>query len=213
MELFVFLEKHRAQLEVLYFAVGPLMLVGVIVAWLQLILLRKDLKAKYRRDSIKEVFRSLERFTNIMDMSLALEESLEEDGLWKKSPKIEGFHFSDFPRDCDWVRRFLDSKSCNISIDLLNDVELLSQRILSGIADERYAYKIQGNFFINLVDKHRAEIAAHRTTGQEENYKDTVELYEIWMHRRKRKEVFAKLQAEIKGFLLMPRDKGKKIIS
>lgn len=212
MELLDFLEAHKAQLEVIYLLSAPLMLVGVVVAWFQLMLLRRDLKAKYRRDSIKEVFKSLKTVSQIVNASLALENSLQKDGLWEKTPKVQGFDFSCFSVDCEWRHSFLRSESANVAIDLFNELEMLAQRILSGITDERYAYTTQGVFFLKLVDKHRAELAAHRISEQAEFFEAIVELYKMWSHRREREIEFSNLRQQFKKFLSMPRDKGKKII-
>lgn len=213
MDLLIYLKEQKGYLEVLYLVSAPLMLLGVIVAWLQLILLRRDLRAKYKRDSIKEVFKSLKGFALLTNLSLSLENSLDDEGLWKKAPPIKGLDASCFPVGCGWFIRYTNSASANIAIDFFNELEMLSQKILSGIADEHYAYKIQGSFFIGLVEKHRAELAALRQTNEDDGYGSIVELYTMWKHRQIREIEFKKVKAQIKKILQMPKGKRTKIIN
>ena len=205
--------RHKDELEVIYYFSGSLMLLGVAVGWLQLYYIRRDLKAKYRRDSIREVFNSLEGFAQASDMSYELDILLDNDGLFDDRPDINGFNYSDFPEGCSWLKRFENSAaSYDYAVDFLNFVEPMSQRILSGLADERYAYRIEGSFFLNLINKQRTVIAAHRALGHEDTFKDSIELYELWRNRRAREEARAKLLSEIRIFLRMPKDKVRKTI-
>lgn len=208
-----YLVSHRAELEVIYFISGPLMFLGVVVAWVQLYYIKRDINSKYKRDSIREVFTSCEGLGKANDMSYELSSMLDEEGLLSGCPEIKGFDYSDFEPGCAWLKQFEENKRCyNKSIDFINIIEPISQRILSGLADEKYAYKIEASFFLKIIEEQRAVIAAHRSLDSEDAFKESLELYTLWKNRRKREEARAKLVAEIKDFLRLPKDKATKVI-
>jgi len=208
------LMQYRNELEVIYFLSGPLMFLGVVIAWLQLMSIRRNIRVKNKREAIREVFETLKDFGKATDIKYELDCKLDGAGLLSNMPKISGFNYSDLPPNCAWSESYRENSDCyNLGIDLINFIEPVAQRILSGLADEKYAYKVEGYYFFGLLENNKAIIACHREKGHEDAFKDSIELYDLWKARKAKDDARAELYTKLRSFLKMPRDRGRKTIA
>ncbi|WP_411066888.1 hypothetical protein [Vibrio alginolyticus] len=180
----VFIQEYKDLAEFIYFLTGPLMLVGVIVAIVQLYFYNRDMKIRIERESLQLSLATLERKFTEIDTAQAEAFECEADA---EIPSFEG-DVKGFSRELiecenDWLEKMEEEDSAEFAYSMmlcLNHLETLSQYILSGICDERQCFELEGALFLSYVDGLKEFIAYFRTDDNPKLYENIVKLYGMW---------------------------------
>ncbi|MHA2815067.1 DUF4760 domain-containing protein [Vibrio campbellii] len=179
-----FISKYKDLAEFIYYLTGPLTLIGVVVAMVQLYFYRQDMKIKIKRESLQLSLATLER--KFAEIDAAETKAFECDD-YDDFPVFEG-EIKGLRRDLiycsnDWLEKMDEDDAPDFTYKMmlcLNHLETLSQYILSGICDENQCFKLEGPLFLSYVENLKEFIAHARTEGNETSYENIVTLYDMW---------------------------------
>lgn len=179
-----FIEQYRPYVEFLYLLSGPLMFVGVIVAIIQLYTHRKETKVIFERETISSSLNILD--TKLKGIYSACEE-LEKLESYQHIPvfegEVRGLDKTKVTCTNDCLIKFYHEDYfdhlCGVTV-ILNELETLSQYILSGILNEELCYKLEGNHFLQYIEDYKPFIACERNSEEDPFCENLVKLYDLW---------------------------------
>ncbi|USH01083.1 hypothetical protein K6Q96_09025 [Grimontia kaedaensis] len=187
-----YLIENRQYLEILYFISGPLTLIGVAIALIQLYLFKRDLNTKYRRESMQltlEMFHP--KSLRLSELSRKMDDAFELEEIEIPNIEVKEFLYESIQNE-PWTKKFQDSiEAYNASIDYLCEVDHIAQVVLSGLADEEFAFKCQGSYFVEVVNEAKPMILAIRNSDNSEVFRDTIDLYNLWNAKVKKQKLLA----------------------
>ncbi|MFZ6820043.1 DUF4760 domain-containing protein [Undibacterium sp. Ji22W] len=202
-----YLIQHKNQIEILYLLSGPIMLVTLLIGLAQLWLVRKDIAAKYKRECLNTTLNIFDqKIPKIVELQRKLYEIEDEGNVSDFNYEMKTFNFRDLPDGNTWITEFQSSpKMRHAAINLLNEIELLARVILSGMADEDFAYKAENVFYIETVSQFKSHIAFFRDPAHPNTYEVIIELYERWSKRRKIDDVEQKIKQSVDELSTVPK--------
>ena len=180
-----YLLQHKAIIEILYLLSGPIMIIGVFIAIIQLRIIKNDISTKYKRESIKETLYIFEnKIQKIESLRTILGDAENKEEIEETPPFCNSFSQTDFPENDPWLEKFIASyETYNAAIDVMNEVELMVHYITSGIADEDLAFSLQGKYLIKTINNLRCYISALRHEDNKGLYEQVICLYDKWSSR------------------------------
>ncbi len=102
----VFIQKYKDLAEFIYFLTGPLMLVGVIVAIVQLYFYNRDMKTKIERESLQLSLATLERKFTEIDTAQSKAFKYESDAeIPSFEGEVKGFSRELIECENDWLEK------------------------------------------------------------------------------------------------------------
>jgi hypothetical protein len=194
-----YLIQHKNVIEIFYLLSGPLMLIALFIGLVQLQIVRKDIAAKYKRECLNTTLSIFDKkIPKIIDLEKEYYEIALTEVQSNFTHKMRTFDFNELPKGDKWVTEFLESENTfNTAIDLLNEIELLARVILSGMADEDFAYKAENTFYIELIERFKPHITVLRDIDHPNLYDVTIELYDRWINRRKLDNVHKQFEQSV----------------
>ena len=180
--MFEYLISNKATVEIIYLLSAPIMLIGLLIGLFQLYLIKKDFEVKYKREAIRDTLNIFQNKINTLEnLWVELGTATVEEELKAYTNTIVGFSIDSFSKNDKWLIDFKNTfLTYNKSVDLLNELEQLAQFIQSGLADEKLAYSLQGQYFVKSVDRLKHYIAAHRDSEHMQSYSEIISLYTKW---------------------------------
>jgi len=175
-----FVNSVRPLLELLYFAAGILLALGLGFAYGQLRVLKQDLRTRNVRSAREKALEACDRY---FEKYVSLANTYFEDR--KGLPIYEG-PIGDFSKNTlsgQWMPHAVSRFKVFSWISALNQLESIAAYFCTEVADERSAYPIIGRSFVKTVELHYDLIALSRPSPASPYYASTVKLYEIWKAR------------------------------
>lgn len=182
-----FIVEYRPYVEFFYLLSGPLMLIGVIVAIFQLYFHRKESKIRFNRETISASMNILN--TKLKAIYSAVDE-LEKLDSYQEVPffegDIRGFNKDNVTCTNECFTKYNDEDNHDHKsgvINVINELETLSQYILSGILNEELCYKLEGSHILSFIEDYKHFIALERESDEDEFYQHLIKLYDLWFHK------------------------------
>lgn len=179
-----FIDQYRPYVEFLYLLSGPLMLIGVIVAIIQLYFHRRESKIRFERETINSSINILDfKFKAIHNANDELEKLDSYNEVPFFEGEVKGLNKASVTCTNDFFTKYYDDDNHDHKtgvINVLNELETLSQYILSGVLDEELCYKLEGSHFLHYVEDYKHFIACERVIEEDECYAHLVKLYKLW---------------------------------
>lgn len=182
-----FIVEYRPYVEFFYLLSGPLMFIGVIVAIVQLYFHRRESKIRFNRETITASMNILN--TKLKAIHSATNE-LEELDSYHKVPffegEIRGFSKDNVTCTNECFTKFYDEDNKDHRsgvINVINELEALSQYILSGILNEELCYKLEGSHLLSFIEDYKHFIASERESDEDEFCEHLIKLYDLWSHK------------------------------
>ncbi|GFM80324.1 hypothetical protein PSCICN_10160 [Pseudomonas cichorii] len=192
-----FIEKYKDLAEFIYYLSGPLILLGLIIALLQLKAFKNESSIRFKRETIATTLTILEQKLDQIEDSYnaCFEDELAEEMPEAKHPKL-GFSKNSSQFDQDWLDWYTHDDQVvffNRVTDTLNAIETLSQYIFSGITDEELCYKLDHIRAMHYIEVTREYWAESRAEDDSHLYEGIYSLYILWgqkmQHDKSQKEL------------------------
>lgn len=173
----------RPYMEVLYFAAGITLAIGLLIARAQLRALQSDLTTRMER-AAKE--KSIEACARYFQSFVPL---VNEFNIASSSFELPDFEFiQDRFSHLDLTKEFKEAEKVMTAngvsaLDALNELQLIAAYFSSGVADQRSGFDIIGLSFCYHVRHLYGHIIALRSGEDGDYYQPIVDLYRIWSHR------------------------------
>lgn len=199
-----FIESVRPLLEILYFASGILLALGLGFAYGQLRVLKQDLRTRNvrsaREKALEACDRYFEKYVGLANTYLKERESLEA---------YEGA-IGDFSKGSisdEWMPHALNRFRVFSWTSALNQLESIAAYFCTEVADEQSAYPIIGRSFVKTVELHYDLIALSRPSPASPYYASTVRLYGTWKARLQHDELDHKRDLVTRDIDALPADR------
>lgn len=198
-----FIERYRPIAEFIYFVSGPLVLIGVIATFLQLLAFKKDSITRFKRETIITTMDILER--KLVQISEHYGDAFSYPS-YPESPQpnveITGHSSKHNTFNPDWIAWYTHEDNLdfynNIS-NTLNDLESLAQYIYSGVTDEEMCFKLEHTSVIYYINELLPYIVQSRSDDEDHMYENIVRLHKEWTaklhHDKTRKELIRTTEA------------------
>lgn len=183
-----FVSTVRPWLELLYFAAGIILALGIAFAYAQLRVLKKDLRLRNVRASREKALDACDRyFDRYVPLANAYLKERDAANLPSYSGSIGDFTKSSIA--ANWKQ----SAEARFNIfswsDALNQLEAISASFRSEVADSETAYPIIGRSLVRAVELHYDLLALSRRESASPLYSCTVWLYNQWKPRLQMEEL------------------------
>lgn len=181
-----FVSSVRPLLELLYFAAGVLLALGLGFAYGQLRVLKQDLRTRNIRTAREKALEACDRY---FEKYVALANAYLEDR--KDLPSYTG-PIGDFSRTSipqSWEQQALSRFKIFSWTHAMNQLESIAAYFCTQVADEQSAYPIIGRSFVRTVELHYDLLANSRPTPASPYYASTVKLYKLWKARLQHDEL------------------------
>ena len=211
-----FIAQYKPLVEFLYLLSGPLMLLGLLIAILQLIFYRREAKDRFERETIINSMNILH--SKLKDICKHISELKNLDS-YHDVPEFEGeiksLHRAGINCTNECLAKYNDDDNYeyyNIICDILNELETLSQYVLSGITNEELCYKLEGANYLEIVEDYKPFLAFEIEKEDDVFYENLKTLYQLWSEKRSHDITFnehKKLSSNLKSF---KRPKSLKVV-
>jgi hypothetical protein len=179
-----FIVEYRALAEFIYFVSNSFLAIGLFIAISQLKQLKKEASVRISRESTSITLSLLERKLKEIESA---KDSVYSQDFWSEMPdfegEIKGYFRSGVCAQNDWLTSLESDDAhsfvCAIS-DYLNELETLSQYILSGLVDEELSFKLQGPYIVKCIKEFEPYVAAYRDSEEDPLFEYIVKLYVKW---------------------------------
>lgn len=199
-----FVTSVRPLLELLYFAAGVLLALGLGFAYGQLRVLKQDLRTRNIRTAREKALEACDRY---FEKYVSLANAYLEDR--KDLPSYSG-SIGDFSRTSipqDWEQHAAARFKIFSWTDAMNQLESIAAYFCTQVADEQSAYPIIGRSFVRTVELHYDLLALSRPNPTSPYYASTVALYTLWKARLQYDELAHQKSEVQKNINSLPRDK------
>lgn len=164
-------------LENIYYISGIVLAIIGVFGLAQILLMKRDAKIKYARQSVDNSIRVIERYLyNFVNLHDALYEKLKKENVPEYDGTIENLP------DID-----LDNLSKRLNYDfhlLFNELEIISASILGGTCDDDFCFRAIGRTYCSAVAINFDILTGLRTSETRFDYYDnTWELFDLWRNR------------------------------
>lgn len=211
-----FIEKYRDLAEFIYFLSGPLLLGGLLVGMFQLRQFRNESLARFTRETINTSL-------SILDSKIREIASLEKKAfncqefllLPEFEGEIKGYSANNIECTNEWLNIF-NSEKCaefyNLVMNVLNEIETLSQYIFSGITDEELCYQLEGSLILSYIDNLEVYMAAQRENEEDTLYENIIKLKRHWDEKSEHDIVSRKHRALSEAFKNLKRPSNIRVV-
>lgn len=182
-----FFTEYRPLFEFIYFLSGPLMLVGIIVAIIQLMAYREETKNRFERETVVNSINILDsKLRSIFKLTGDLYDFEKFQNIPEYTGDVSSFHKLgvDCASECLIEFDKIDNAdSYNAVIKLLNEMDTFSQYVCSGIVNEELCYRLEHSAFLSYVNSFKHYIAFLRESDNDASFKSLVDLYNLWSEK------------------------------
>lgn len=175
----------RNVLEIIYFLTTPLLLIVTILGLKQITVAKNTAKENERRESYKLALEKSSCYVKeIIMKSLVVFEYLKEkdiDSFGTSSIQVKNKNLkvkTNFTVDMDSQEKY------NEFITIANEIDVFAVCFVAGVAEEKIAYDIVGEHYIELVEKLLPIIGVNGI----QSYGNLLNLYYKWKERSKEKQ-------------------------
>jgi hypothetical protein len=179
----------RPYLELAYFAAGVLLLIGLVITFFQLTLIKNDIGLRNERAAKEHAIEAAIRYLNLyVPLCDANTRDLLEKKIASYSGPIGDFSFASNPKSmlAGTITRMATSSSFHLA---LNELESISAYFTTGVADERTGFLIIGRTFCGTVEAWYDVIAGCRREKAHPYWHNIVQLYQTWRPRLSKAEI------------------------
>lgn len=174
------IENIRPYMEVLYFAAGITLAIGLLIARAQLKAFQIDLTIRMERaakeksiEACARYFQSFEPLINAFDIAA------KPFNLPAVKVKFDSFSHTDLTKEFKDTEKLMTESGVS-ALDVLNELQLIAAYFSSGVADPRSGFDIIGLSFCYHVEHLYGHIVALRRGHDGDYYQPIVDLYRAW---------------------------------
>ena len=178
-------------LEIIYCLAAVILAAVSIMGLRQLFLVKYDIKARYRRDANHQAMELIDRYFNKY-VPISNKHFNQEKKEHIPEYKGEIGDFSHFPKEYIEPALARIPKNIEYLLATLNELEVISAGVNSGLANEEVAFYAFGKSFHNSVRSNYDIIYVLRYGETVKHYNNIVDLYNRWDKRIKRIELESK---------------------
>jgi hypothetical protein len=183
----------RPYLELAYFLAGVLLLVGLLITFYQLTLIKHDISLRNERAAKERAIEAVTRYlSDYVPKSNKVYHAQKEQGLHLYSGPVGDFSFESIPKPL--VSRALKRGENTVYLPALNELEAISAYFTTGVADEQTGFQIIGRSFCASAEQLYDIIALCRTDKANAYWNNIVRLHQIWRPRLSQAEMRATIQ-------------------
>jgi hypothetical protein len=178
----------RPYLEAAYFVAGVILAAGLIAAFVQIVLLKRDIRTRNERAAKEKAIEAASRY--LVDY-VRLETVRFSKQLDQKLQSYTG-PIGDFSRSSvQYSEKTAQRALLPNGLETLNELEAISAYFTSGVADEAMGFTIIGRTFCSTIEHNYDIISTLRGDEGPFYYENIVLLYRLWRPRLTRSELLS----------------------
>lgn len=183
-----FISYVRPVIELIYFITSSLLIVGLGLAYRQLILIKSDMYIKNKRASAEKAIEAGERyFCEYIPLTTQVYTDRLAEKIVGYSGDIGDFTTSSVPTE--QLEKSEKRYSLDSWLPALNRLEAIAAYFTTGVADESVGFSIFGRTFCSSVESDYDMIALSRKSGTNDYWENIVILYNLWRPRLSKAEL------------------------
>lgn len=180
-------------IEMLYYISGPILAIGVIFAYKQLVLVKNDIKTKNQRSAVEKSVEYMDWYANVfIPEHEDFKKKLRNQKDVKLNYNFEGDNFK-FPEpltvDRTSLNRCIVVKSDAGFVSLANQLEFFSYVMTNGLADEEQVFLPIGELFVDFMNQNQELYCQLRDNDNDNKFSYSVKLYKLWNNRIEREKL------------------------
>jgi hypothetical protein len=183
-----FLVSIRPYLESAYFIAGMLLVFGVIIAFRQIALIKRDIRIRNERAAKEHAIHACSRYLS----ELVAKTSIADRDLDKAKVGHYDGTIGDFSIHSISKENLLASRKRMVTLSILhvlNELEAISAYFTTGVADERTGFQIIGRSYCRTVEAYYDVISLCRSELAHPYWHNIVQLYSTWRPRLSKAEL------------------------